>query len=62
MLDRGIVSGSQIISYHPIHENFIDMTDNMNIWVWRQLAPSGDLLIKESATSIRRMQQKYDLL
>ncbi|MHA2180070.1 MAG: sugar phosphate isomerase/epimerase family protein [Promethearchaeota archaeon] len=43
-------------------ESFVDMTDNMNTWVWRQLAPSGDILIKEGAAFIRNMQAKYGLL
>lgn len=42
-------------------ESFVDMTDNMNTWVWRQLAPSGDVLIKEGAAFIRNMQEKYGL-
>ena len=28
-------------------ESFVDMIDNMNTWVWCQLAPSGDVSIKE---------------
>ncbi|MHA2393160.1 MAG: sugar phosphate isomerase/epimerase family protein [Promethearchaeota archaeon] len=43
-------------------ESFVDMTDNMNTWVWRQLAPSGDILIKEGAAFIRSMQAKYGLI
>jgi D-psicose/D-tagatose/L-ribulose 3-epimerase len=43
-------------------ESFVDMTDNMNTWVWRKLAPSGDILIKEGAAFIRSMQKKYGLL
>lgn len=43
-------------------ESFVDMTDNMNTWAWRQLAPSGDVLIKEGAAFIRSMQQKYELI
>jgi len=42
-------------------ESFVDCTDNMNTWVWRQLAPSGDALIKEGAAFIRKMQKKYGL-
>jgi len=42
-------------------ESFVDMTDNMNTWVWRQLAPSGDELIKEGVAFIRNMQKKYGL-
>jgi len=42
-------------------ESFVDITDNMNTWVWRQLAPSGDLLIKDGVNFIRKMQIKYGL-
>lgn len=43
-------------------ESFIDVTDNMTTWVWRQLAPSGDALLKEGAKFIRGMQKKYGLI
>ncbi len=43
-------------------ESFVDVTDNMNTWVWRQLAPDGDTLLKEGVAFIRKMQQKYGLL
>jgi D-psicose/D-tagatose/L-ribulose 3-epimerase len=42
-------------------ESFVDKTDNMDTWVWRQLAPSGDVLLKEGAAFIRSMQKKYGL-
>ncbi|HEY8528090.1 MAG TPA: sugar phosphate isomerase/epimerase family protein [Paenibacillaceae bacterium] len=42
-------------------ESFVDVTDNMNTWVWRQLAPDGDTLIREGAAFIRSMQEKYGL-
>jgi len=42
-------------------ESFVDCTDNMNTWVWRQLAPDGDTLLKEGADFIRSMQKKYGL-
>lgn len=42
-------------------ESFVDCTDNMNTWVWRQLAPSGDALLQEGTAFIRRMQEKYGL-
>ena len=41
-------------------ESFVDCTDNMNTWVWRQLAPDGDTLLKEGVAFIRRMQKKYN--
>jgi D-psicose/D-tagatose/L-ribulose 3-epimerase len=31
----------------------------MNTWVWRQLAPDGDTLVREGLAFIRRMQEKY---
>jgi len=60
----GIFKALSEICYHGYTalESFVDMTDNMNTWVWRQLAPSGDVLIKEGATFIRSMQEKYELV
>ncbi|MHC4124777.1 MAG: sugar phosphate isomerase/epimerase family protein, partial [Planctomycetota bacterium] len=40
-------------------ESFVDCTENMNTWVWRQLAPSGDELLKQGTVFIRQMQKKY---
>lgn len=42
-------------------ESFVDMTDNMNTWVWRKLAPSGDVLVAEGVAYIRGMMEKYGL-
>ena len=42
-------------------ESFVDCTDNMNTWVWRQLAKDGDTLVKEGVAFIRSMQAKYNL-
>jgi len=42
-------------------ESFVDCTDNMNTWVWRQLAPDGDTLLIEGVSFIRQMQGKYGL-
>jgi D-psicose/D-tagatose/L-ribulose 3-epimerase len=42
-------------------ESFVDVTDNMNTWVWRQLAPSGDALLEEGSRFIRNMMRKYGL-
>ena len=42
-------------------ESFVDCTDNMNTWVWRQLAPNGDTLLRQGTAFIRRMQKKYGL-
>lgn len=43
-------------------ESFVDCTDNMNTWVWRQLAPDGDTLLREGTAFIHRMQQKYGVV
>ncbi len=42
-------------------ESFVDCTDNMNTWVWRQLAKDGDTLVKDGVAFIKSMQQKYGL-
>ena len=42
-------------------ESFVDVTDNMNTWVWRQLAPDGDTLLKQGAEFIRKKQREYGL-
>lgn len=43
-------------------ESFVDCTENMNTWVWRQLAPDGNALLRQGTAFIRRMQQKYGLM
>ncbi len=43
-------------------ESFVDCTDNMNTWVWRQLAENGDVLLKQGLEFIRGMQKKYNLV
>jgi D-psicose/D-tagatose/L-ribulose 3-epimerase len=43
-------------------ESFVDTTDNMNTWVWRQLAPDGDTLLKEGVAFIRSKQNEYGLI
>ena len=42
-------------------ESFVDHTDNMNTWVWRQLAPDGDTLLREGVAFVRKKQQEYGL-
>lgn len=42
-------------------ESFVDCTDNMNTWVWRQLAPDGDILVREGVRFIRGMAAKHGL-
>jgi len=42
-------------------ESFVDVTDNMNTWVWRRLAPDGDTLLREGADFIRKKQREYGL-
>jgi D-psicose/D-tagatose/L-ribulose 3-epimerase len=43
-------------------ESFVDATDNMNTWVWRQLAPDGDTLLKEGVAFIQSKQKEYGLM
>ena len=42
-------------------ESFVDCTDNMNTWVWRQLAPDGDTLLKQGVDFIRGKQKEYGI-
>ena len=42
-------------------ESFVDATENMNTWVWRQLAPDGDTLLREGVAFIHKMQKKYGM-
>ena len=42
-------------------ESFVDCTDNMDTWVWRQLAKDGDTLVTEGMAFIRSMMKKYNL-
>ncbi len=42
-------------------ESFVDITDNMNTWVWRQLAPDGDTLIRDGIRFIKTLQKKHGL-
>jgi len=42
-------------------ESFVDVTDIMNTWVWRQLAPDGDTLVRQGVAFIRAMQKKHGL-
>jgi D-psicose/D-tagatose/L-ribulose 3-epimerase len=43
-------------------ESFIDTTDNMSTWVWRQLAPDGDTLLRQGTDFIRQKQKAYGLV
>ena len=43
-------------------ESFVDCTDNMHTWVWRQLAASGDVLLREGVDFIRGKQREFGLL
>ncbi len=72
--DRGI-PGSGLVNWDGIFraladidyqgyaalESFVDLTDNMNTWVWRQLAPDGDTLLREGVAFVRMKQQEYGL-
>ncbi|EPF30965.1 hypothetical protein HMPREF9194_01292 [Treponema maltophilum ATCC 51939] len=42
-------------------EGFSDITDNMSTWVWRKLAPNGDVFLTEGIRFIRNMIKKYNL-
>jgi D-psicose/D-tagatose/L-ribulose 3-epimerase len=42
-------------------ESFVDCTDNMNTWVWRQLAPDGNTLLREGVAFIRAQQKKFSI-
>jgi D-psicose/D-tagatose/L-ribulose 3-epimerase len=42
-------------------EGFSDITDNMSTWVWRKLAPSGDVFLREGVKFLKAMIAKYDL-
>jgi len=42
-------------------ESFVDTTDNMNTWVWRQLAPDGDTLVREGISFIKHKMKQYGL-
>jgi D-psicose/D-tagatose/L-ribulose 3-epimerase len=47
------LAGEDLIHLH--------LCENMNTWVWRQLAPDGDTLVREGVAFIREMQAKYGL-
>lgn len=59
----GIFRGLAEIGYtgNAALESFVDCTDNMNTWVWRQLAPDGNILLREGVDFIRRKQREYGL-
>lgn len=40
-------------------ECFVNLTNNMNTWVWRKLAPDGDTLLRDGVAFIRKMMDKY---
>jgi D-psicose/D-tagatose/L-ribulose 3-epimerase len=42
-------------------ESFVDVTDNMNTWVWRQLAADGDTLLREGVGFIRQKMVQFGL-
>lgn len=42
-------------------ENFVGLGSNFNTWVWRALAPSGDVLLSEGVKFIKSMMKKYNL-
>lgn len=42
-------------------EGFSDITDNMSTWVWRKLAPSGDVFLHEGIQFLRKKIAEYGL-
>ncbi len=42
-------------------ESFADITENSNTWIWRQLAPSGDDLLKDGIAFIRKMMDRFEM-
>ena len=42
-------------------EGFSDITDNMSTWVWRKLAPSGDIFLREGIKFLRKKIAEYGL-
>lgn len=42
-------------------ENFVGLDSNFNTWVWRQLAPSGDVLLAEGVQFITSKMKEYGL-
>lgn len=42
-------------------EGFSDITDNMSTWVWRKLAPSGDVFMHEGIKFLRQKIAEYGL-
>jgi len=42
-------------------EGFSDLTESMNSWVWRKLAPDGDTFLREGIRFLREMIAKYEL-
>ncbi len=60
----GIFRALAEINYHgnAALESFVDCTDNMNTWVWRQLALDGDTLLREGVAFIRKKQKEFGLM
>ena len=42
-------------------EGFSDLTDDMSTWVWRKLAPSGDVFLREGIAFLRKKITEYGL-
>ncbi len=42
-------------------EGFSDITDNMSTWVWRKLAPNGDVFLHEGIAFLRGKIAEYGL-
>ncbi len=59
----GIFKALKEIDYHGKigMEGFSDITDNMSTWVWRKLAPSGDVFLHEGLAFLRKKIAEYGL-
>jgi len=60
----GIFKALSEINYtgYAALESFVDITDNMDTWVWRQLAKDGDTLVRQGVKFIKSLQKKYNLI
>ena len=72
--DRGI-AGTGLVNWDEIFrafkdmgfdgnlgfEGFSDVTDNMDTWCWRKLAPYGDTFVRQNVAFARKMLAKYGL-
>ena len=59
----GVFRALKELDYHGRigMEGFSDITDNMSTWVWRKLAPSGDVFLREGIAFLRKKIAEYGL-